>query len=123
MNFFGSIFSDDHDDSLGYGDSRKGVGGATLNGQDENILHLVLSHRTSSVLHEQDGRAVSGVSSGVANRGDSAPNSHNDTAFTTNLGDPKIIQMCIHQLLIYEKAKVKKGKAKKRPLYRYDKLV
>ncbi|GAB70020.1 hypothetical protein PCYB_007690 [Plasmodium cynomolgi strain B] len=93
MNFFGNIFSDDHDGSLGNGDSRQGVGGATLNGQretwgkqirlykeaskiyllrknefyksilseafnaqDENVLHLVLSHPMSSVLDEQDGR-------------------------------------------------------------------
>ncbi|GAB69564.1 hypothetical protein PCYB_003130 [Plasmodium cynomolgi strain B] len=35
MNFFGSIFSDDHDSSLGIGDSRKGIGGATLNSQGE----------------------------------------------------------------------------------------
>ncbi|GAB66698.1 hypothetical protein PCYB_094820 [Plasmodium cynomolgi strain B] len=154
MNFFGSIFSDDHDGSLGNGDSRQGVGGATLNGQgetwgkqirlykeankidllkknefdksilseafnaqDENILHLVLSHPMSSVLDEQDGRAVSAMN-GVANRGDSAPNSHNDTAFTTNLEDAKIIQECTHQLLINEKAKVKNGESEEEAIIR-----
>ncbi|GAB69559.1 hypothetical protein PCYB_003080 [Plasmodium cynomolgi strain B] len=35
MNFFGNIFSDDHDGNLGNGDSRQDVGGATLNGQGE----------------------------------------------------------------------------------------
>ncbi|GAB66700.1 hypothetical protein PCYB_094840, partial [Plasmodium cynomolgi strain B] len=155
MNFFGNIFSDDHDGSLGNGDSRQGVGGATLNGQgetwgkqirlykeankidllkknefdksilseafnaqDENILHLVLSHPMSSVLDEQDGRAVSGMCSGVANRGDSAPNSHNDTAFTTNLADVKIIQECTRQLLINEKAKVKSGESEEEAIIR-----
>ncbi|GAB69776.1 hypothetical protein PCYB_005250, partial [Plasmodium cynomolgi strain B] len=152
-NFLGNIFSDDHDGSLGNGDSKQGVGGTTLNGQgetwgkqtrlykeaneidllkknefdksilseafndqDENILHLVLRHPMLSVLDEQDGGAVSRMN-GVANRGDRAPNSHNDTAFTINLEDAKIIQQYTHQLLINEKAKVKTGKAKKKPLY------
>ncbi|GAB69548.1 hypothetical protein PCYB_002970 [Plasmodium cynomolgi strain B] len=48
---------------------------------------------------------------GVANRGDRLPNIHNDTAFTTNLVDAKIIQECTHQLLINEKAKVKSGES------------
>ncbi|GAB70007.1 hypothetical protein PCYB_007560 [Plasmodium cynomolgi strain B] len=147
MNFFGNIFSDDHDGSLGNGDSRQGVGGKqtrlykeankidllrknefyksilseAFNAQEENILHLVLSHPMSSVLDEQDGRTVSGMrggmNSGVSNRGDRSPNNHNDTAFRTNLEDAKKIQECTHQLLINEKAKVKTGKAKKRILY------
>ncbi|GAB69469.1 hypothetical protein PCYB_002180, partial [Plasmodium cynomolgi strain B] len=82
-----------------------------FNVQDENILHLVLNPPMTSVLDEQDGRAVSGMSGGVANRGDRTPNIRNDTAFTTNLEDEKIIQECTHQLLINEKAKVKNGES------------
>ncbi|GAB69589.1 hypothetical protein PCYB_003380 [Plasmodium cynomolgi strain B] len=73
--------------------------------QDENILHLVLSPPMSSVLEELDVRAMSGMSSGVANRGDRTPNSHKDTALTTNLEEGKIIHECTHELLINEKAK------------------
>ncbi|GAB69575.1 hypothetical protein PCYB_003240 [Plasmodium cynomolgi strain B] len=155
INFFGSIFSDDHDGSLGNGDSRQGVGGATLNGKvetlrkqirlykeankidllkkneskksilseafnapEENILHLVLSHTMSSVLDEQDGRAVNGMCRGVAKRGDSIHNSHKDTAFTKNLEDAKIIQECTQQLLINEKAKVKNRESEKEAIIR-----
>ncbi|GAB69545.1 hypothetical protein PCYB_002940 [Plasmodium cynomolgi strain B] len=144
MNFFRSIFSDDHNGSLGNGDSRKGVGGATLNGKeemwgkqiclykkankidllkknefyksilseafnahDEIFLHLILSHLMSSVLDDQDGRAVSGKSGGMCRgvviRADSALNSHNDTALKTKLEDAKIIQECVNQLFINEK--------------------
>ncbi|GAB69566.1 hypothetical protein PCYB_003150, partial [Plasmodium cynomolgi strain B] len=58
------------------------------------------------VLDAQDGSAMSDMKN-VANRGDSAPNSHNDTAFTINLEDAKIIQECTHEFLINEKAKIR----------------
>lgn len=108
----------------------KSILSEAFNAQDENILHLVLSHPISSVLDEQDGRAVSGVSgisgmssvrgvgSFVEDRGEGAPSGHNDTAFTTNLEEAKIIQESTHQLLINEKAKVKKAEGEEEVIIR-----
>ncbi|GAB69728.1 hypothetical protein PCYB_004770 [Plasmodium cynomolgi strain B] len=70
----------------------KSILSESLNAQDEDILHLVLSHPMSSVLNEKDESAMSAMCIGVANRGDSALNRHNGTSFTTNLEDAKIIQ-------------------------------
>ncbi|GAB69628.1 hypothetical protein PCYB_003770 [Plasmodium cynomolgi strain B] len=71
----------------------------------------------SNVLDERDGSAVSGMN-GVTNRGGSTPNSHNDTAFRTNLEDGKIIQECTHQVLMNEKARVKNGESEEEDIIR-----
>ncbi|KJP85871.1 hypothetical protein AK88_04519 [Plasmodium fragile] len=104
-------------DLLKKNEFNKSILSEAFNAQDENILHLVLSHPMSSVLDEQDGCTVSGVS-GVANREDSAANGHNGTAFTTNLGEAKIIQECTHQMLINERAKIKNGESEEEAVIR-----
>ncbi|ANQ08260.1 Uncharacterized protein PCOAH_00027630 [Plasmodium coatneyi] len=95
----------------------KSILSEAFNAQDENILHLVLSHPMSSVLDEQDKNAMDGIN-GVGNCQDSAPSRHNGEAFTTNLEDAKIIQECTHQLLINEKAKVKNAESEEEAIIR-----
>ncbi|GAB69854.1 hypothetical protein PCYB_006030 [Plasmodium cynomolgi strain B] len=48
MNFFGSLFSDDHGSNLGNGDSRQGIGGATLNGQGETWGKQILLYKEAN---------------------------------------------------------------------------
>ncbi|EUD67273.1 hypothetical protein C922_02423 [Plasmodium inui San Antonio 1] len=109
-------------DLLKKNEFNKSILSEAFNAQDENILHLVLSHPISSVLDDQDARAVSGMSSGVlsgvANGENGARNSHDGTAFTTNLEDAKIIQECTHELLINEKAKVKNEEIEEQAIIR-----
>ncbi|GAB70075.1 hypothetical protein PCYB_008240 [Plasmodium cynomolgi strain B] len=111
MYFFGSLFSDDHGSNLGNGDSRQGIGGATLNVQGETWGKQILLYKEANRIDLLKKNEFDKSILVVANRGDSTANSHNDTAFTTNLEDAKIIQECTHQLLINEKAKVKSGES------------
>lgn len=95
----------------------KNILSEAFNAQDENILHLVLSHPMSSVLDDQGEHIMSNVN-GVANSQDNAPSGHEDTSFTTNLGDAKIIQECTHHLLISREAKIKNGENEEEAIIR-----
>ncbi|GAB69664.1 hypothetical protein PCYB_004130, partial [Plasmodium cynomolgi strain B] len=50
MNFSGSISSDDHDGSLGNGDSRQAVGGATLSGQGETWGKQIYLYKEAKII-------------------------------------------------------------------------
>ncbi|GAB69882.1 hypothetical protein PCYB_006310 [Plasmodium cynomolgi strain B] len=50
MNFFGIIFSDSNDGSLGNGDSRQHVGGAILNGKGETWGKQILLYNEAKII-------------------------------------------------------------------------